>query len=161
MLKKIHKKIFIYCLQIIFLISSIIYLIFRPFFITKVVGNSMEPSFKEGQLVIATSLDKNYNTKDVVILKHEEEVLIKRIAYMPGQKILCANLGWREYCPIPPMKNVNRQLKYLNTHGVHAFIYKIPKDHVFVIGDNETVSEDSRNFGAIPFKDVIAKVVEN
>jgi signal peptidase I len=160
MLKIKHKKIIILVSQIIFLIFSSIYLFFRPFFITKVVGKSMEPSLLEGQIVLASSLDKNYSIGDVVLVNHEQEVLIKRIAYVPGQKILICNLGWREFCPIPPMKDVEKQIKILNSSGVHTYIYKIPKNHFFVIGDNETISEDSRNFGAIPKEEIFAKILE-
>lgn len=160
MIKTKHKKLFIYSAQTIFIVLSIIYLIFRPFFITKVVGLSMEPSFKEGQLVLANSLDRNYNLKDVVLVNYDQEVIIKRIAYMPGQKILCADLGIRKYVPIPPMKDLKRQIKRLKTGGVHAFIYEIPQNHVFLIGDNESYSEDSRNFGAISMDEIFAKVIE-
>jgi signal peptidase I len=93
MIKLKHKQLGIIIAQIIFIVSSIIYLILRPFFITKVVGVSMEPSLKEGQLVLATTLDKNYNIGDVVLVNYDNEVIIKRIAYVPGQKIICADLG--------------------------------------------------------------------
>jgi type IV secretory pathway protease TraF len=61
---------------------------------------------------------------------------------------------------LPPLRDVKKQLKVLNTHGVHAYVYEIPKNHVFIIGDNESYSEDSRNFGAISTKQIFAKVVE-
>jgi signal peptidase I len=161
MIKKKHKRIVILALQLLFLMMAIFYLIYRPLFITKVVGISMEPTYKEGQLVLAYSLDKNYYLKDVVLIKRDSEILIKRVAYLPGQKFVCADLGFRRFVPIPPMKDVKQQLKYLNSHGVHVFIMEIPKNHVFVIGDNESHSEDSRVFGPVPFEDIIAKVIEN
>jgi len=160
MIKIRHKKIFYYFFQVVFLVLALVFLIYRPYFITKIVGESMVPSFNEGQLVVASSLDRNYNVKDVVLFKRDEEILIKRIAYLPGHKIICADLGMRQFCPIPPMKNVKAQLKYLNSQGINAYIYEIPKGHVFVIGDNEGLSEDSRNFGAIPISQIFAKIIE-
>jgi len=41
----------------------------------------------------------------------------------------------------------------------NALYYKVPKDKYFVIGDNLNMSNDSRNFGPIEFKDIIGKVV--
>jgi signal peptidase I len=35
--------------------------------------------------------------------------------------------------------------------------YKVPENHIFLIGDNTTNSHDSRDFGAIPLSDVIGK----
>jgi signal peptidase I len=77
-----------------------------------------------------------------------------------GQKILCSDLGARKFCPIPPMNDIQRQIKILSANGVPTSIYKIPKHHFFVIGDNEAISEDSRNFGAIPEEEIFAKVLE-
>jgi len=160
MIKLKHKKLGVYLGQIIFIILSIIYLIYRPFFITKVVGVSMEPSLKEGQLVLASTLDKDYLIGDVVLVNYDDEVIINRVAYVAGQKVICADLGVRSCAILPPLRDVKKQLKVLNTHGVHAYVYEIPKNHVFIIGDNESYSEDSRNFGAISTKQIFAKVVE-
>jgi signal peptidase I len=160
MLKIKHKKIFVKILQIIFIAFSLYYVIYRPFFITKVVGISMLPTFEEGQIVLATNLDKNYYVGDVVLLKHNSETLIKRVAYSSGQKILCADLGIRRYALMPPMKNVDKQISYLKKHGIYAYVLEIPKGQVFVLGDNESASEDSRNFGPIKISDIFAKVIE-
>jgi type IV secretory pathway protease TraF len=58
------------------------------------------------------------------------------------------------------MKDLQRQIKRLRTGGIHAFVYEIPKNHYYLIGDNESVSEDSRNFGAVKVEDIFAKVIE-
>jgi signal peptidase I len=160
MLKVKYKKLVVKILQIVFIFFSLFYVIYRPLFITKVVGVSMLPTYKEGQYVFATNLDKNYYVGDVVLIRHNSETLIKRVAYTSGQKILCADLGIRSYALLPPMKNVDKQISYLKKHGIKAFIFQIPKDHVFVIGDNESASEDSRNFGPIEVSEIFAKVIE-
>lgn len=160
MLKIKHKKLFVKILQLIFILFSFYYVTYRPFFITKVVGVSMLPTFNEGQVVFASSLNKNYSIGDVVLIRHNSETLIKRVAYVSGQKIICADLGIRRFAVLPPMKNVERQIDYLNKHGVLAYILEVPKGQVFVIGDNESASEDSRNFGPIKTEDIFAKVIE-
>ena len=39
-------------------------------------------------------------------------------------------------------------------------MYIVPRGHVFLIGDNEPESEDSRAFGAIPVENIKAKIIE-
>lgn len=160
MIKTIHKKNIKISLQILILIFAIIYLIYRPFYFTKIVGASMEPTFIEGQIVIANSLDKNYFIKDIIIAEQDSQLIIKRIAYVPGQKFICADLGYRKFCPIPPLKNTKRQIEYLNSQGIKCGIYKVPKDHYFLIGDNDNNSEDSRNFGPVHKNQIKAKIIE-
>jgi len=47
----------------------------------------------------------------------------------------------------------------INNKKYNAFYYKVPKNKYFVMGDNVDMSTDSRVFGAIPYKDIIGKVV--
>jgi len=160
MIKIIHKRNIKISLQLLILLVAILYLIYRPFYFIKVVGGSMEPTFIEGQIVIANSIDKNYSIRDIIVAEQDSEYIIKRIAYVPGQKIICADLGFRKYTPLPPLKNVKRQIQYINSEGIKCKIYEIPKDHYFLIGDNDALSEDSRNFGPVHKSQIKAKILE-
>jgi signal peptidase I len=159
MIKTIQKKAIKIIFQIIFLICCSIFLYLRPFYIVTVVGASMEPTYKSGQILLANAYDKNYQLKDVVVAEQEMENIVKRIAYMPGQKFLCADLTFRKYTPIPKLKNLKKQIEYLNAHGIKCEIYTVPEDHYFLIGDNDAQSEDSRNFGPIHKSKIKAKII--
>lgn len=160
MIKTVHKKAIKISFQLIFLICCLIFLYLRPLFVVTVVGASMEPTFKSGQILMASSYDKNYKLGDVVVAEQDLEIIVKRIAYMPGQKFLCADLGFRKFVPIPKQKDLKRQIEYLNSHGIKCYIYEIPNDHYFLIGDNDSQSEDSRNFGPLHKSDIKAKIIE-
>ncbi len=49
-----------------------------PIIIRRVVGNSMEPTLKQGRVIVATSLF-GYKRGDVVVARVEERDIIKRI----------------------------------------------------------------------------------
>ena len=160
MLKSYEKKVLRLFILILILISSILFIYFRPFFIVRIVGNSMYPNYKDGQLVLTNKLDKNYSIGDVVLADQDSEYIVKRIAYVGGQKIPIANLGMRRYQPLPYLKDMEEHMAHLNKRGIRSEYYTIPNGYYFLIGDNTAESEDSRIFGAIPKDSIKAKIVE-
>lgn len=40
-----------------------------------------------------------------------------------------------------------------------AYPYTVPDGHVFVLGDNRTLSSDSRTFGPVPLRNIVGKVI--
>jgi signal peptidase I len=51
----------------------------RPIFLRRVVGSSMAPKLRPGQLILATSLFRKLHPGQVVILRKNNKELIKRI----------------------------------------------------------------------------------
>lgn len=160
MLKTYQKRNIRLSIQLFILILSIIFLVNRPFYFTKVVGKSMQPTLEPNAFVLANALDKNYSVGDVVLAEQNSELIIKRIAYMPGQKFAIVDLGVRRYQPLPKFKTPEVHMKYLRDHGIDSYMYVVPGNHVFLIGDNVTESEDSRNFGSVPIESIKAKIIE-
>lgn len=159
MLKNYQKRIVKISLQILFLITALIFIYFKPFYVVKVVGDSMEPTILEDSIVIATTLDKNYSAGDIVIVEQNDNTIIKRVAFTEKQKFFCIDLGYRRYQPAPVIKDMNYQIKYLRKFGVNAYIYEVPAKQVFLLGDNELESEDSRVFGSVPFQNIKGKII--
>jgi signal peptidase I len=159
MIKKTQKKIIKTGIQIFILILACVFVCFRPIFITKVVGVSMEPNFHANSIVFANSLDRNFQVGDVVVIDQDSEFIIKRVAYTSGQKLVCADLGERKFSPMPALPDVDREIQTLAKYGIHAFVLEIPKEYVYVLGDNEGESEDSRTFGPVPIKNIKAKII--
>lgn len=159
MIKKTQKKIIKTGVQIFILLFAFIFVCFRPIFITKVVGISMEPNFHANSIVFANSLDRNFRPGDVVVIEKDSEFIIKRIAYTTGQKLICADLGEQKFSPMPVLPDIDREIKTLAKYGIRAFVLEIPKEYVYVLGDNEGESEDSRTFGPVPVKNIKAKII--
>ena len=159
MLKNYQKRIVKISVQIIFLTISLIFVYFKPFYIVKVVGDSMEPTILRDSIVLATTLDTKYLVGDVVVVEQDGSLIIKRIAFVAKQKFFCLDLGYRRFQPAPVIKDMQYQIKYLKKFGVKAYIYEVPDKQVFLLGDNELESEDSRAFGSVPLQNIKGKII--
>lgn len=159
MLKNYQKRIVKISVQILFLTISIFFIYFKPFYIVKVVGDSMEPTILRDSVVIATTLNKNYSVGDIVIVEQGGNTIIKRIGFVEKQKFFCLDLGYRRFQPAPVIKDMQSQIDYLKKFGVNAYIYEVPNKQVFLLGDNEIESEDSRVFGSVPVQNIKGKII--
>ncbi|QST02951.1 signal peptidase I (plasmid) [Pontibacillus sp. ALD_SL1] len=119
-----------------------------------VSGQSMEPSYQNRDFVAAVKWgihDLEY--KDVVILPIEDGTeIIKRVVGLEGDII--------EIKDGSLFRNDERvEEPYIKEDMITDYgRITVPKDHVFVLGDNRNYSSDSRNFGPFPLSDVKGKV---
>ena len=75
-----NKKFFVSCL-ISLLVLLLAYL--QPYKVVVVLGNSMHPTLKHGQIVLAKKVTK-FEKGDIVVFRNDfEEIVIKRILFMP------------------------------------------------------------------------------
>ncbi len=137
---------------------SLILMFFQPFKLVVVVGPSMEPTYKSGQLLISKRSAK-YNVGDVVVVKTDDGLIIKRIIFVEGQ-IYYTRLNDQKkdieliYGPV-----LYDQL--MNEHKDYAiYSIKIPMNHYYILGDNWNNSEDSRTFGTVTKDQILYKVIE-
>lgn len=140
MTKKVAITGFGVTLCLILGITIFFYMNFRTVVVS---GNSMEPTFLSGQRLLASQaywLVGPIRQKDVVVVKMEGTYIIKRVYKMAGEEV--------DYANVPEDFRLGVDGKYV-----------VPEGHVFVLGDNREVSEDSRKFGAIPVDRIIGKVV--
>ncbi|MDK2868254.1 MAG: signal peptidase [Clostridiales bacterium] len=158
------------------LITIIIFSIYNYFFATTTVYNtSMYPTLVEkDMLFMAKRVDyqpgdiisfkseltlttRDYESLNFIqkILHHEGERknLIKRIIAGPGDSIEVAN-------GIVKVNGVIIDEPYISTVTTKSAYYEtIPEGMYFCMGDNRSVSYDSRELGLIPEADFIGKVV--
>jgi signal peptidase I len=118
-------------------------------------GDSMIPTYSDGQYVLVNRLFQwtgGLHKGDVVLIRKGNEVLIKRVAYLPGEV-----LRGREARPF--FRSVEFFDRPSPAESEDRRSLKVPADSVVVLGDNRAVSEDSRLFGPIPLSDVLGRVV--
>lgn len=140
-------------IQTILFTALIIYFIAQA---TIVQGSSMEPSLTTDQRLIIEKVSY-YLTQpergDVIVLNipDVEVPLIKRVIATAGETLQIINN--RVF-----INGIELTEDYLGNIQQRNFgPVTIPTNYVFVMGDNRTVSNDSRMFGAVPVSQVLGK----
>jgi signal peptidase I len=122
----------------------------------RVDGSSMEPSLHSGEFVIVNRLayklgEPEYG--DVVVFHFPgdpDQEYIKRIIGLPEDVVRVQD----------GKVLVNNQIidePYIAASPRYQGEWRVPEEHVFVLGDNRNNSSDSHNFGAVPNVNVVGK----
>ena len=127
------------------------------FKILQVSGSSMEPNLHEGELLITSSFF-NFKKGDMVAFYYNDSVLIKRVIATEGEVVNIEDDGTVFVNSVKLEENYVKELAYGNCDI--TFPYQVPKNSVFILGDNREVSIDSRSksIGCISKDKIIGKI---
>ncbi len=134
----------------------------------QVKGNSMYPTYKDKEYILTDKISYKFRSPErgeIIILKSPKNPdidFIKRIIGLPGDKIKIADghvyvndgelsetyVGAGIDTPVFPGGFIQENVEVI-----------IPPEHFFVMGDNRPGSSDSREFGFVPFANIIGRVV--
>lgn len=128
---------------------------------TKVPTASMVPTINPGDHLIVNRMPYYYRDPmrgEIVVFHFEGDHLIKRIIGVPGDEIniesgkvyVNGELLQEEYLK-------DKESTYLYAGAKVKFPYIVPEDSYFMMGDNRSNSKDSRVFGPIARKEIVAK----
>lgn len=150
----------IFCVVIILLAVIFLYLKIAVFTAVSVSQTSMNPTLNDGDFLVAVKTDEP-RRGDIIILNGNDKVLIKRVVGIEGD-VLWTEGGYlyRETVDKNGKNNVEKLTEdYVlgKTYGIPVKI-TVPKDCVYVLGDNRQNSVDSRELGAIKLSDVVGVV---
>ena len=143
------------------IVVPIRYFIFQPFFVR---GQSMEPSFFNGDYLIIDELSYQFRGPqrgEAVVFKYPNDPsqrYIKRIIGWPGETVEIEDGRVIVYGDgIPEILDESAYLSaFVNTAG--RIRVSLAGDEYFVMGDNRSVSSDSRRWGPVPESDIIGRV---
>ena len=144
------------------IVVPIRYFIFQPFFVR---GQSMEPNFHNGDYLIIDEISYRFEDPsrgEVIVFKYPNnpsQRYIKRIIGLPGErieiedgKVLIYQNGTAQV-----LDESGYLSEFLQTSG--DIEISLDEDEYFVLGDNRSLSSDSRRWGSLPEENIIGRVL--
>lgn len=124
------------------------YFVFTQFFgLVRVAGASMSPSLEDGQIKVMRKTQE-VERGEIILFNTGDYHYINRVIGLPGDQLELK--GGRVYLNGSLLEE--RYLGKLDLLEITPFV--VPKDHLFVLGDDRKESTDSRHLGFIPIKKV-------
>lgn len=135
------------------IIGSIVicfFIFFSAFSLVKVSGHSMDPTLHDGQYFLGKKHEKPQRFDIVVLTEREkksgpEKTIVKRVIGLPGDRVTVINgelfINNKHYREKYVVKKNKANYDKLN------WTIKVPKNEIFVLGDNRDISKDSRIVG--------------
>lgn len=138
------------------------FFIARPF---QVSGESMYPTYKDKEYIFTNILGLklgHLNRGDVVVFKapvDKSKDFIKRVVGLPGDTVgLSDGYVMLNDQRLDESDYLNENVKtYGGTFMKQNETITVPKDSVFVMGDNRPYSSDGREWGFLKQEDIIGK----
>jgi len=130
-----------------------------------VLGESMAPAFHSGQVFLMRRLGARpqLHRGDAVLVRVGGETYLKRIYALAGEPVWGVDSSEVEGYPDWPIQasEAARIRKVIRRLGGDSRVVelRVPQGHVFVVGDAEARSYDSRHFGPVPTSAVQGRVV--
>lgn len=130
-----------------------------------VSGSSMLPALTDRQFAVLQRQTRNEMSPrrgDIVVFRRGSEYLVKRVYAIAGDTVQLVHFANGATCvagdAIFPWAKVQRLAKR-RPGAVTQSEVRVPPGCVFVLGDNNLVSYDSRAFGAISIATIIGRVL--
>ena len=101
-------------------------------FLGYVPSTSMEPTIMAGSWILGNRLYSELRRGDIVIFEREGTYLVKRIVAIPGDMVY--------------IDDMTRSVSVNEAIPDASRVLRVPDGRYFVLGDNKTVSVDSRTW---------------
>ncbi|WP_394235511.1 signal peptidase I [Niallia oryzisoli] len=153
-------------------IGIVIFAFIRMFFFSNYVveGESMMPTLQDGNKLVVNKIGYQFGELhrfDVIVFHaNESEDYVKRVIGLPGDEVEYRDdqlfINGKKY-EEPYLEKYRKQTFGGRLTGNFSLFEltgqkNVPKDMIFVLGDNRLGSRDSREFGFVSVEQVVGKV---
>lgn len=141
------------------LVAAMFWLLFGVvFMLARVQGNEMFPAVKDGDLVLAYRLQQSCTKNDVVVYQADGVTHVGRVLALAGDVVNITDDGTLLVNGTTQSGEILYPTYPASAAGL-SYPYTVPEGSVFILADYRTNAADSRNFGAIPMRDVKGTVL--
>lgn len=146
----------VYSLVVVAAIAVLVAVLLLP--ILRIYGHSMNDTLDEGDIVVSLK-GSDFKTGDIVAFYYNNKILIKRVIGQAGDWINIDAEG-NVFVNNELVEEPYLQEKAFGECNIEL-PYQVPESKVFVMGDNRSVSVDSRNtaVGCVAEEQIVGKVV--
>ena len=140
-------------------IAIVVFLVFRFVIgISRVSGNSMYPTYRDGEPVVYSRLHPNYKRGDVASVRMPSgEYIIKRVVAVGGDTVEVKDGVFIINGEPEEGSYINGETEPQDELVVYPITLK--EGQIFVLGDNRAVSIDSRTIGPVATSQTRGKIL--
>ncbi len=146
----------VYALITVAAVAALIATLWMP--VLQIHGNSMAPTMENGDILVSVK-GKEFNTGDIIAFYYNNKILVKRVIATPGDWVDMDENG------NVSVNGVLLEEPYVKDKAYGdcdlEFPYQVPAAKLFVMGDQRSVSNDSRNsqLGCVGDDQIVGKIV--
>lgn len=137
-------------------LAILVAMLFLP--VLRIYGESMNATLRSGDLVVSVKGAK-FETGDIIAFYYNNNVLVKRVIANSGDWV-DIDLEGNVYVNNKQIDEPYIEQKSYGEPDID-FPYQVPDERIFVLGDNRSVSVDSRNYavGCVTSEQIVGKIV--
>lgn len=153
------KRVLVNTFSVLVVVAAVAVLLTTLFLpVLQVTGTSMEPTLESGDVVVLVKTN-DFNTGDLCAVRVSGNVLLKRMIAGPGDWIDIDQDG-NVFVNGTRLDEPYLEDKALGITDL-TYPYQVPESTIFVMGDNRSLSIDSRNsqVGCINNEQIIGRII--
>lgn len=151
------EELFFFGLKLLLAGTVLAVMLLWVFGMARCADNAMDPSCKDGDIVLFDRMEKEYQVRDLVVFSVDNEMQVRRIVAVPGDTVEITEEGM--------FINGYRQLETDSTMITQPYAKGIrypvtlKNGEYFVLADHRANAADSRLYGAVQDKDIKGTVI--